>query len=244
MAASQKNPDSPDDYYALLGVQAGADGEALRVAWRRLAARWHPDRAGTAATARFQQLSAAYTVLSDPIARAAYDRRRGRIGGAGGAAAATAATGAAGANGGAGTTAAAAGAKGSAAATGGRGAAVPGVMLSRLSGPLMILLTRGAAHLEEEGYVTLVLNEREAAQGGMVMVSMRVEVWCPACGGKERPEPATRCPRCKGERTVQELYSAWLGVPPGVADGAVLTPSAELPGMVEPARFRVRMRGN
>jgi hypothetical protein len=106
------------------------------------------------------------------------------------------------------------------------------------------LITRGAAHLEEEGLITLVLNEREAAQGGMVMVSMRVEVWCPACGGRERPEPAMRCPRCKGERTVQELFSAWLGVPPGVKEGAVLTPSAELPGMVEPARFRVRMRGS
>jgi hypothetical protein len=118
-------------------------------------------------------------------------------------------------------------------------------MLSRLSGPLMILLTRGAAHLEEEGFITLVLNEREAAQGGMVMVSMRVEVWCPACGGKERPAAGAggvRCPRCKGERTVQELFSAWLGVPPGVKEGAVLTPSADLPGMVEPARFRVRMR--
>ena len=98
----------------------------------------------------------------------------------------------------------------------------------------------GAAHLEEEGYITLVFNQREAEQGGMVMVSMRVEVWCPACGGRERP--GVRCPRCKGERTVQELYSAWLAVPPGVAEGEVLTPSVELPGMVEPARFRVRMR--
>src|SRR4051812_30080374 len=80
MASSHKASDSGDDYYALLEVQAGADGEALRLAWRRLAARWHPDRAGTAATARFQQLSAAYTVLSDPIARAAYDRRRGKVG--------------------------------------------------------------------------------------------------------------------------------------------------------------------
>src|SRR3954471_9293709 len=66
-----------DDYYALLGVEANADDDALRRAWRQLAARWHPDRAGAAATATFQQLSAAYTVLSDPAARAAYDRRRG-----------------------------------------------------------------------------------------------------------------------------------------------------------------------
>src|SRR3954466_7143006 len=66
----------PDDYYALLGVGTGADAEELRKAWRQLALRWHPDRAGDVAKATFQRISAAYTVLSDPIARAAYDRRR------------------------------------------------------------------------------------------------------------------------------------------------------------------------
>src|SRR5215218_5241066 len=69
-------PPHVEDYYALLGVHTNADEEELRKAWRQLAAQWHPDRAGHAATVRFQQLSAAYTVLSDPVARAAYDRRR------------------------------------------------------------------------------------------------------------------------------------------------------------------------
>src|SRR5688572_4826860 len=69
--------DASDDYYALLGIDVNADGATLRRAWRKLALRWHPDRAGVSATATFQQLSAAYTVLSDPIARASYDRRRG-----------------------------------------------------------------------------------------------------------------------------------------------------------------------
>ena len=48
-----------DDYYAVLGVHADAGAEELRTAWRQLAARWHPDRAGTGATATFQRLSAA-----------------------------------------------------------------------------------------------------------------------------------------------------------------------------------------
>ena len=65
-----------DDYHALLGVHPDADSDELRRAWRQLALRWHPDRAGDVAKATFQRLSAAYTVLSDPIARAAYDRRR------------------------------------------------------------------------------------------------------------------------------------------------------------------------
>src|SRR5687767_11572139 len=69
-----------DDYYALLGVHAGADGEMLRRAWRQLALRYHPDRAGDGAATTFKQLAAAYAVLADPVARAAYDRRRRRAG--------------------------------------------------------------------------------------------------------------------------------------------------------------------
>ena len=64
-------PAAVDDYYALLGVDADADDEELRVAWRTLAALWHPDRAGAEATARFQRISHAYDVLSDPLARMA-----------------------------------------------------------------------------------------------------------------------------------------------------------------------------
>ena len=51
----------------------------LRRAWRRLALQWHPDRAGEGATATFQKIQAAYAVLSDPISRAAYDRRQRRV---------------------------------------------------------------------------------------------------------------------------------------------------------------------
>lgn len=54
-----------DDYYALLGVAPGASEEELRRAWRRVTLQWHPDRAGAAATAMFQRLSAAYAVLAD-----------------------------------------------------------------------------------------------------------------------------------------------------------------------------------
>lgn len=65
---------SLDDYYALLGIEDNADSAAVRRAWQRLAKRWHPDRAGPEATWIFQRVVAAYTVLSDPDARATYDR--------------------------------------------------------------------------------------------------------------------------------------------------------------------------
>ena len=67
-----------DDYYALLGIAPSAGHAELRRAWRRLALRWHPDRAGDGATATFQKIQAAYAVLADPMSRAAYDRRRTR----------------------------------------------------------------------------------------------------------------------------------------------------------------------
>src|SRR5438105_15819766 len=69
--------DPSEDYYVLLGVEPDIDRAQLRRVWRRLALRWHPDRAGPASTAVFQKISVAYAVLSDPVARAAYDRERG-----------------------------------------------------------------------------------------------------------------------------------------------------------------------
>jgi hypothetical protein len=65
-----------------------------------------------------------------------------------------------------------------------------------------------------------------------------VPIRCPACAAHAEAS----CAGCGGMRTVEELFSAWLAVRPGVADGAVLTPSALLPGMVRPVSFRVRLR--
>src|SRR5438045_6412654 len=62
-----------DDYYARLGVSRSASPGELRRAYRLLALRWHPDRAGAASTVLFQQISEAYQVLSDAGKRAAYD---------------------------------------------------------------------------------------------------------------------------------------------------------------------------
>jgi hypothetical protein len=111
-------------------------------------------------------------------------------------------------------------------------------MISRLCGPLRSLLACGAVHLDEPGFITLVLRDAEAVQGGMVTISMPVELWCPACATQKS---SAGCPRCGGQRTIDELYSAWLAIPPGVAAGDVLVPSVELPGMVEPVRFRVQL---
>ncbi|HLZ21622.1 MAG TPA: DnaJ domain-containing protein, partial [Ktedonobacterales bacterium] len=58
------------DYYALLEVPPAADEAAIRLAYRRLARRYHPDVAGSGSLERMQRLNEAYRVLGD------LDRRR------------------------------------------------------------------------------------------------------------------------------------------------------------------------
>ena len=65
------------DYYAILQVDPGAEQEVIDVAYRRLAAKYHPDvNHATDALERMKQMNAAYDVLSDPRKRAEYDRSR------------------------------------------------------------------------------------------------------------------------------------------------------------------------
>jgi len=76
------------DYYEILGVQRGCDEAALKGAFRKLAMEHHPDRNGGCedAASRFKEINEAYSVLSDPQKRAAYDRfgHAGLNGGGGG----------------------------------------------------------------------------------------------------------------------------------------------------------------
>ncbi|MBW8816075.1 MAG: molecular chaperone DnaJ [Caulobacterales bacterium] len=64
------------DYYEILGVDRGCDDGALKAAFRKLAMEHHPDRNGGCeeASGRFKEVNEAYSVLSDPQKRAAYDR--------------------------------------------------------------------------------------------------------------------------------------------------------------------------
>jgi molecular chaperone DnaJ len=202
-----------DDYYGLLGVDAGASAAEVRRAWRRLALRWHPDRAGPSAKFIFQTIQAAYKVLADPVTRAAYDRRvRTQLPNS---------------------------PAQSAPVADAPARRAPSVMLHRLSGPLGGLLAGGVARRVDAGTIELLLNAEEATDGGMATISMQVPVRCPTCAGGAAPGD---CKRCGSKRTVNELFSAWLAVRPGVADGTVLNPSALLPGMVRRPAFRVRLR--
>src|SRR5262249_13500002 len=65
------------DYYAALGVAPDADEAAIRLAFRRLARRYHPDVAGSGSDEKMRQLNAAYQGLSDHEQRRLYAPRPG-----------------------------------------------------------------------------------------------------------------------------------------------------------------------
>ena len=64
------------DPYAELGLSRDASDDDIGRAFRKLAARYHPDRnpGDPSAEERFKRIAEAYRVLHDPKARAAYDR--------------------------------------------------------------------------------------------------------------------------------------------------------------------------
>ncbi|OGI99416.1 hypothetical protein A3H53_01365 [Candidatus Nomurabacteria bacterium RIFCSPLOWO2_02_FULL_40_10] len=69
------------DYYEILGVGKGASTEEIKKAYRRLAHKYHPDKAG-GNEEKFKEINEAYQVLSDNGKRSQYDRF-GRVSGSG-----------------------------------------------------------------------------------------------------------------------------------------------------------------
>lgn len=68
--------DGSVDYYELLQVHPRANAEMINRAYRLLAQIYHPDNQSTGDEEKFRQLVAAYKILNDETARAAYDLAR------------------------------------------------------------------------------------------------------------------------------------------------------------------------
>ncbi|KAJ6296775.1 hypothetical protein OIU78_022491, partial [Salix suchowensis] len=63
------------DYYKILEVDYDATDEKIRLNYRKLALKWHPDKhkGDDAVTTKFQEINEAYNVLRDPDKRFDYD---------------------------------------------------------------------------------------------------------------------------------------------------------------------------
>ncbi len=67
---------SKKDYYELLGVNRDSSSEEIKKAYRKLALRHHPDKndGDGKSEEKFKEINEAYSILSDPEKREAYDR--------------------------------------------------------------------------------------------------------------------------------------------------------------------------
>jgi molecular chaperone DnaJ len=222
-------PNDPQvDLYVVLGVARAATSAEIRRAYRRLALAHHPDRAGAASAETFARIAEAYRMLSDPTARTAYDAHlfaresQGAFvpGGAPGD-----------------------GRSWNVAAVGWNASwrrPVPN-LLARVSGPIAELTASGAARLDAEGVLELVLTAAEAARGGTAVVAMPLAILCPTCGGVASPR-GVWCRRCQYAGRVTETVEVEVAIPRAVRDGVVVTATLRQ-AVFEPQRARLRIGG-
>jgi molecular chaperone DnaJ len=177
------------DYYEVLGVSRSASADEIKRAFRKLAAKYHPDAnpGDKDAEERFKEINEAYQVLSDPEKRARYDQF--------GAAGAEAGFGGPGADFGFATF----GGFGDIFDMffGGQGQS------SRRAGP-----ERGA-DLRYDLTVTL----EDVANGAEKDVKVVREETCARCHGNQA-EPGTRietCPDCRGRGEIERIQESFLG---------------------------------
>ena len=63
------------DYYEVLGLSKGASDDDIKKAYRKLAKKYHPDvNKEPGAEEKFKEINEAYSVLTDPQKKAAYDQ--------------------------------------------------------------------------------------------------------------------------------------------------------------------------
>jgi molecular chaperone DnaJ len=62
------------DYYATLGIDKKASADEIKRAYRKLAHKHHPDKAGKGNDEKFKEINEAYQVLSDEQKRQQYDQ--------------------------------------------------------------------------------------------------------------------------------------------------------------------------
>ena len=79
-ATSHVNYDKANDYYKLLGVDPKDDDKKIKLAYYKLAKKYHPDaqqeKEKAAAEDRFKQINDAYDILKKEATRSQYNTLR------------------------------------------------------------------------------------------------------------------------------------------------------------------------
>src|ERR671925_166411 len=213
------------DPYDTLGVDRKASDEEIKKAYRKLARQYHPDRnpGDTAAEDRFKEVQEAYSVLSDPDKRKAFDSGGGIFGG---------------------------GFDPGAFRTGAGGFGGFGDILSDLFGGGA---GRGGPRAPERGRdleTEVHISFVQAMEGAQVPVTVPLSAPCPTChgtGARPGTQP-TVCSRCQG-RGVKGEAGPRSG-PPGdlyvitrVADSTIFARKGDNLEVEVPITFPEAIRG-
>jgi molecular chaperone DnaJ len=235
------------DYYTVIGVPASATPDEIKKAYRKLAAKHHPDKNPNdpKAAERFKEISEAYQVLGDAEKRKQYDQMRqlGAFGGFGG------------------------GARGSARPSGGSpfGGAAPGaganfrfedlndvgfgsfgdIFSSMFSGGNARNARPKGPERGADVDAALEVPFRTAASGGKVPIELEVNEECATCHGSGAAPGAkiTTCPECNGRGTIsfgQGGFAVQRPCPMCLGKGTV--PSERCPTCGGSGEVRVRKK--
>ena len=202
------------NYYVILGIERAEGSSAIRTAFRELARRYHPDRAGPESTRAFQEIQEAYQVLSDPTSRRAYDRRFTEES----------------------EVAAQPSASRPASPAGDRPEPlIPGTMSLardfRVRPSREAMLDRFMRNFAEAGpprseqvrsmNVEVVLTPEQARRGGLVTIGVPIFLTCPSCRGTGRVW-LYQCEYCWGEGLIEAERPVRVQVPALVPDGTII----------------------
>jgi len=207
-----------DDHYTVLGLTRSSGGAEIRRAYRLLALRHHPDRAGPDGTATFQRIAEAYRVLSDPTLRSTYDAmyEASRIEAPPRPVETTEATGAA------------------------RKSHVSASLIARLCGTLVALESRHVIRVHPGGLIDLHVTADEARAGGVAAITLPLTIPCPTCGGIAG-HATVWCRRCQFEGSVVEEVTLCVPIPEHAPDGLTFSLGLERLGDLAPMAVRIRV---
>ncbi|MBW1730765.1 MAG: J domain-containing protein [Deltaproteobacteria bacterium] len=180
------------DYYKILGVSRQASAEGIRNAFRKLAKKYHPDKAGPGGKDQFQDVMEAYEVLSDPEKRSSYDKRlkeqeqgftfRGRSP---------------------------------------VFDSSPFFSRRWPFDPWPTRSPLGQRFTHPQPDLILVLSQEEAEKGGTIDVEVPYYTSCPECGGSGESW-FFPCVTCLGEGLIKEKRKVRIRIPAMVEDGSVI----------------------